>query len=82
MVFVSAPKRSRSELAARLGAERDDDGYVVTDGEGRTSVPGLFAAGDVTAGHAHQVTTAAHQGATAATAVNYVLYDEVERGEG
>jgi thioredoxin reductase (NADPH) len=82
MVFVSAPKRSRSELATRLGAERDEEGYIVTDAEGQTSVPGLFAAGDVTAGHAHQVTTAAHQGATAATAVNYTLYDDVERGEG
>ena len=81
MVFVSAPKRSRSDLAALLGAERDDEGYIVTDPDGRTSVPGLFAAGDVTAGHAHQVTTAAHQGATAATAVNHALYDDVERGE-
>ena len=82
MVFVSAPKRSRSELGARLGVDLDEEGYIVTDADGRTSVPGLFAAGDVTAGHAHQVTAAAHQGATAATAVNYTLYDEVERGEG
>ena len=44
-------------------------------------MPGLYAAGDATAGHSHQVTTAAHQGATAATAVNYDLYDPVERGE-
>jgi thioredoxin reductase (NADPH) len=81
MVFVSTPKRSRADLAARLGADMNDEGYIVTDEDGRTSVAGLFAAGDVTAGHAHQVTTAAHQGGTAATAVNHELYDEVERGE-
>ena len=81
MVFVSTPKRPRTELAHRLGARADETGYVVTDAAGRTTVTGLYAAGDATAGHSHQVTTAAHHGATAATAINYDLYDPVERGE-
>ena len=81
MVFVSTPKRPRTELAHRLGARADEAGYLVTDDAGRTSVTGLYAAGDATAGHSHQVTTAAHLGATAATAINYDLYDPVERGE-
>ena len=81
MVFVSTPKRPRTELARRLGARADDAGYLVTDDAGRTTVSGLYAAGDATAGHSHQVTTAAHLGATAATAVNYDLYDPDERGE-
>ena len=79
MVFVSSPKRPRSRLARRLGARADPAGYLLTDAAGRTSVAGLYAVGDVTAGHAHQVTTGAHLGATAATAVNWDLYDEVER---
>jgi thioredoxin reductase (NADPH) len=54
-------------------------GYLVTDDAGRTTQKGLYAAGDVTADHSHQVTTAAHFGATAATAVNYDLYDRSER---
>jgi thioredoxin reductase (NADPH) len=74
MVFVSAPKRPRSALARRLRAGTDRFGYLEIDKDGRASVAGLYAAGDVTAGHAHQVTTAAHQGATAATAINYDLY--------
>jgi len=82
MVFVSSPKRPRAELARRLGARTDDAGYLLTDDAGRTSVTGIYAAGDATAGHGHQVTTAAHLGATAATAVNYDLYDSVERGSG
>ena len=80
MVFVSTPKRPRTVLARRLGARADAAGYLLTDDAGRTSVTGLYAAGDATAGHSHQVTTAAHLGATAATAVNYDLYDPVERG--
>jgi thioredoxin reductase (NADPH) len=80
MVFVSTPKRPRTELARRLGAKADDAGYLVTDDAGRTTQRGLYAAGDATADHSHQVTTAAHLGATAATAVNYDLYDRSERG--
>lgn len=80
MVFVSTPKRPRTELARRLGAQADEAGYLVTDDAGRTTQDGLYAAGDVTADHSHQVTTAAHLGATAATAVNYDLYDRTERG--
>jgi thioredoxin reductase (NADPH) len=80
MVFVSTPKRPRTGLARRLGARSDAGGYLLTDEAGRTTVPGLYAAGDATAGHSHQVTTAAHLGATAATAVNHDLYDPAERG--
>ena len=58
----------------------DSGGYLVTDESGRTTVPGLYAAGDATAGHSHQVTTAAHLGAKAATAINYDLYEPLERG--
>ncbi|MBA2701329.1 MAG: NAD(P)/FAD-dependent oxidoreductase, partial [Chloroflexi bacterium] len=81
MVFVSAPMRPRSELGRRLRAATDEAGYLTVDADGRTSVTWLYAVGDVTAGHAHQVAAAAYFGATAATAVNYDLYDSVERGK-
>ena len=80
MVFVSSPKRPRTELARRLGARVDATGYLLVDEGGRTSVPGLYAAGDVLAGHAHQVAAGVAAGARAATAANYDLYDPVERG--
>jgi thioredoxin reductase (NADPH) len=79
MVFVSTPKRPRTALATRLGAQADSGGYLKTDDAGRTTVPGLYAAGDATADHSHQVTTAAHLGAKAATAINWDLYDPVEK---
>ncbi|MBA2373577.1 MAG: NAD(P)/FAD-dependent oxidoreductase [Chloroflexi bacterium] len=81
MVFVSSPRRPRSELGRRLRAGTDGAGYLVVDDDGRTSVARLYAAGDVTAGHAHQVSAAAYLGATAATAVNHDLSEPVERGE-
>ncbi len=45
-----------------------DRGFIVTDTEMRSSVPGLFAAGDVRAKLCRQVVTAAGDGATAAQA--------------
>ncbi|MBB2913667.1 thioredoxin reductase [Streptosporangium becharense] len=37
-----------SRLAERLGLAVGEDGYVKADASGRTSVPGLYAAGDLT----------------------------------
>jgi thioredoxin reductase (NADPH) len=36
----------------------------------------VYAAGDVTSLHSHQVLTAAHEGAAAATSLVYALYQE------
>lgn len=54
-------------------AELDDGGYAVTDHDGRTNVPGLYAAGDITNGSLKQVVTAAAGGASAAfEALRYI----------
>lgn len=47
---------------------RDNQGFVITDTEMRTSVPGIFAAGDIRSKLCRQVITAAGDGATAAQA--------------
>ncbi len=62
------------QLAKDLGVTLHGNGYIDTDIEQRTNVPGVYAAGDVTRIHSHQVTTAVHEGATAASAANYYLY--------
>lgn len=48
--------------------QRDDQGFIVTDTEMRTSIPGIFAAGDIRSKLCRQVITAAGDGATAAQA--------------
>jgi thioredoxin reductase (NADPH) len=79
-LFTKIGMRPRSELARQLGAAVDQDGYVCVDAEQRTSVPGVFAAGDVTRPHAHQIAAAVHQGSQAASAANVHLYAPALRG--
>ncbi|WP_210506367.1 NAD(P)/FAD-dependent oxidoreductase [Naasia sp. SYSU D00057] len=52
-----------------LDAAVDDDGLLVVDGEGRTSVPGLYAAGDSTPPGPQQLIVAAGSGAKVAAAL-------------
>lgn len=56
--------------------ERDAQGFLVTDTEMRTSVPGIFAAGDVRSKLCRQAVTAAGDGATAAQAA-FVLMEQL-----
>ena len=68
-----------SDLARALGVPIDESGYVTVDAEQRTSVRRVYAAGDLTKAYAHQVATAAHEGATAAISANYDLYSPEQR---
>ncbi|MBX3173086.1 MAG: thioredoxin-disulfide reductase [Gemmatimonadaceae bacterium] len=53
--------------------EHDATGYLITDSHMQTSVPGLYAAGDVRAQLTRQVTTAVGDATTAAIAVEKFL---------
>lgn len=68
-----------SELAKSLQVHCNKDNYVLIDKEQRTNIEGVYAAGDVTDRYAHQIVTAAHEGAQAAQAINYDLYSEDQR---
>ncbi|MFF9593661.1 NAD(P)/FAD-dependent oxidoreductase [Streptomyces sp. NPDC014646] len=63
------------ELLTRLGCDKDDAGWVVTDRTGRTSVAGVWAVGNVADPRA-QVVAAAGMGSTAGFAINTDLLDE------
>jgi thioredoxin reductase (NADPH) len=63
-------------LAQSLGVRLTESRHINVDSEAKTSVAGVYAAGDVTSLHSHQVLTAAHEGATAATSLVYALYEQ------
>jgi thioredoxin reductase (NADPH) len=62
----------QSELAAALGADIDDDGYVLSDRHQQTRAPGLFVAGDVARG-LNQISVAIGEAAIAASAMHLLL---------
>ncbi len=53
--------------------KRDESGFILTDAWMKTSVPGIFAAGDCCSKPLRQIITAVSDGATAAFAVSHML---------
>lgn len=62
-------------LLTGLGCDVSDDGWVITAANGSTSVPGVWAAGNVADPRA-QVITAAGEGSAAAIAINAELVED------
>ena len=58
--------------------DMDENGYILTDTEMRTNVPGVFAAGDIRQKTLRQVITAASDGAIAAIAAEKYITDKFE----
>jgi thioredoxin reductase (NADPH) len=65
--FIAIGEVPQVKLGVALGAELTDEGFIKVDREMRTTVPGFFAAGDITGG-LKQIVTATAEGAIAATA--------------
>jgi thioredoxin reductase (NADPH) len=79
VVFAYRRPIARNEIAIWLGVELNDIGQIVVDGNQLTNVPGVYAAGDVTSPHDHQIAAAVHEGNEAACAANYFLYRPVQK---
>ena len=74
-VFISIGRAPATELF-KGQLELDETGYIVADETTRTSIPGVFAAGDVRTKALRQIVTATADGATAAYfAENYLLQE-------
>jgi thioredoxin reductase (NADPH) len=67
-VYPALGAEIHSDLAVALGAEARDGGCLIVDDHARTSVPGLYAAGDVVLG-LDQISGAMGQAALAATTI-------------
>ncbi len=74
-LFVPPRFVPNNDLLIGLGCHTGDDGWVAVDPTGRTSVPGVWAAGNVVDPRA-QVITAAGAGSAAAIALNADLVDD------
>ena len=74
-LFVPPRFVPNNVLLLGLGCDLDADGWVTVDNTGRTSVPGVWAAGNVIDPRA-QVITAAGAGSAAAIALNADLVDD------
>lgn len=71
-VFIAIGIIPRSDAVNDI-AETDKNGYIVADESGKTSVDGLFVAGDVRTKHLRQIITACSDGANAVDSVNKYL---------
>ena len=71
-VFISVGLVPQNEIAKQVGAELHRSGWVKVDEFQRTSVKGMYAAGDITGG-ARQIITSCAQGSQAALASTEVL---------
>jgi len=77
-VFFAIGQYPADDLGAQLGCDQDDEGHLIVDDHGRTTVANVFAAGDVTPGPQLAITAAA-RGAVAALAMHKSLVPEGRR---
>ena len=68
-LFVTTRRDQPNGLAAALGCELTEAGTILTDADGRTSVPGVYAAGDAATAHSRSVANAIGTGSRVAYAV-------------
>lgn len=71
-IYAALGVEPRGELAIQVGARLDKDGRLYVDEHQQTSIPGLYAAGDLVRG-LNQISTAQGEGAIAATAMHNLL---------
>lgn len=76
-VYSALGSVSRSALMVDVGAEVNDAGCAIVGRHQRTSVPGLYAAGDIVLG-LNQISVAQAEGAIAATDIHNQLRGVVE----
>lgn len=75
-VFVFIGLLPNTQFLASSKIELDEIGMIKTDAGLQTSMPGVFAAGDVRSGATMQIASAAGEGATAALMIRKFLEDQ------
>jgi thioredoxin reductase (NADPH) len=75
-IFLYIGGDPNTKYLSGIGVSLDDKGFIVTDGDMKTNVPGVFAAGDCRSKPFRQVVTAAGDGALAAWSVEKYLEEQ------
>lgn len=78
-VFVFVGLKPNTEFLSGSAIELDDQGLIKTDAHLQTSMPGVYASGDVRSGATMQIASAVGEGASAALSIREYL-DEKKRG--
>ncbi|WP_438448883.1 NAD(P)/FAD-dependent oxidoreductase [Gorillibacterium sp. sgz5001074] len=78
--FITPHWLPQNRIVQGLGCEMTDGGGIRTDAWGRSSLPGLYAAGESATGASSQLIAAAASGSQAAVAINTDLTEEEWRG--
>lgn len=74
-VFIFVGLKPNTQFLAGTGIELDEQGLVKTDEHLETTMPGVFASGDVRSGATMQIASAVGEGATAALSIREYLDD-------
>jgi thioredoxin reductase len=74
--FVTPQWLPHAAFREGLGYEVTESGGILTDESGKSSVPGLFAAGEAASGSPSQLIVSAAAGSTAAVSINTELMEE------
>jgi thioredoxin reductase len=77
-VFFTIGQYPADDLGAQIGCDRDDEGHIIVDAHGHSSVQHVYAAGDIAPGPQLAIKAAA-EGATAALAIHKTLVPEERR---
>ena len=78
-VFVFVGLKPNTEFLAGSAIELDEQGLIKTNAHLQTSIPGVYASGDVRSGATMQIASAVGEGASAALSIREYL-DEKKRG--
>ncbi|MFN3479193.1 MAG: thioredoxin-disulfide reductase [Thermodesulfovibrionales bacterium] len=80
-VFIAIGYEPNNDVAKMLGLELNEEGYIKVDEKQRTSLPMVYAAGDITGG-VKQIVVAVGQGSVAALTAFEDIANPYWKGEG
>ncbi len=72
-IFILIGVVPNNEMLAMDDLEKDEYGFIITDTEMKTNLPGVFAAGDIRSKSFRQIVNAAGEGATAELSADHYL---------